>query len=60
MYKTNVYRIILHLRCYYLFPGNKDQIKPPSIQAEATVATSSGGSENKREETTTVLAIKNS
>lgn len=43
----------MHLRCYYLFPGNEDQIKPPSIQAEATVATSSGGSENKREETTT-------
>ncbi|XP_047027922.1 uncharacterized protein LOC124636005 [Helicoverpa zea] len=33
--------------------GNEDQIEPPSIQAEATVATSSGGSENKREETTT-------
>lgn len=53
MYKTTVFRIILHLRCYYLFPRNEDQIKPPSIQAEATVATSSGGSEKKREETTT-------
>lgn len=36
----------------YLFPGNEDQIKPPSIEAEATTATSSSRSENKSEETT--------
>nr|CAI5851138.1 unnamed protein product [Callosobruchus analis] len=32
--------------------GNGDQIKPPSIQGEATTATSSSRSENKKEETT--------